>query len=333
MLDRQPRPAVSAGRRRGLLAAAVVLCTAGVSAVTAVFLPPTNDQSQVELPAHLLDGRAPQPHEVGFLGEQGSLTVIDGPDNAPSGTAWDAGTLRIEDPNGLSLDHVWVKGSVDYYGSGTLRITNSIIEANGSADAVIWGRMPEALLEVSDSTIVWPSSVPPPDARWGSGAIQGDSAMTLVRNDISGTPDGIQQGRGDVWFEQNYIHDLAMLGVYPNHTHNDGIQLYGGPGVHVLYNYIELNGYNGTHQNAALFLSDDGNGFSNPQIIGNYLSGGGYQLRLEAGVQNATVTGNAFGPLAGGFGEATIEPGVTIRIWADNTQISGSPLPQPNPTR
>lgn len=300
----------------------------GVAPVGVLVAPETSDRADATNP--IAPEVVPQPNEVGFRGESTTLTVIDGVDSAPSGSTWDAGTLRI-DADDFSLDRVWVRGGIDYYGTGVLRITNSIVEANGSAYALIWGRSPEALLEVSDSTIVWPDGVPPMEQPWGSAAIIGDARMTLVRNDISGTPDGIQQGTGGSRFEQNYIHDLAILGSPPDNTHNDGIQVYSGADIEVLYNHIELNGYDGTHQNAAVFFAG-GATYGSPAIIGNYLSGGGYALRLEQGVQDATVTGNTFGPLAGGFGEAAVQSGVTIRLWSDNVRSSGGIVSEPTPS-
>lgn len=272
----------------------------------------------------------PRPGEVGFQGDRASLTVIDSTASAPEGTTWSNGTLRVDDAN-VTLDGVWIKGSVDYYGEGTLRIRDSLIEANGSSWAIIWGRSADGTLDISDSTVTWPSDVPAPGPTWGTGAINGESRMTLVRNDISGTVDGVQQSGGNSLFQQNVIHDLRMFGIYPSNSHNDGIQLYGGPNVSVLYNHIELSGYDGTHQNAAVFLSDDGEGFRTPQIVGNYLSGGGFTLRLEEGITDAVVTDNEFGPVAGGFGYVALGPGATLADWSRNATLDGEPVTEPPP--
>ena len=267
----------------------------------------------------------PSPGQVGFRGDRGQLRVVNSAASAPAGTTWRGTYLQI-DGSGVVLDWVYVQGGIDYYGTGTLTIRNSVIEARGGTWSVILGRNSAGTLDISDSTIVWPANLAAPGPSWGNGAVHGDSKMILVRNDISGTPDGVQQGLGNSRFEQNYIHDMRREGSYPNNTHNDGIQLYGGPGVQVRYNHIELNGYDGTHQNAALFLSDDGNGFSSPQIIGNYLSGGGFQLRLEDGVNGAVVVGNRFGPIAGGFGEFLVDDGASVARWEDNRSSTGALL-------
>lgn len=289
------------------------------------------DGADAEAAGVLGPNRLPQPGEVGFLGNQSSLRVIDSTATAPPGTTWSNNTLRVDGAN-VTLEQVWVKGSIDYYGSGTLQVRDSIVQANGSSWSIIMGRTPGARVDVRDSDLLWPSNVPAPGPTWGNGAVHGDASHTLIRNDISGTPDGVQQSGGDSTYAQNWIHDLRMYGSYPNNSHNDGMQFYEGANFRVVYNYIELNGYDGTHQNAAVFFSDDGGGTPSPRITGNYLSGGGYQLRLEDGTTQAIVTDNVFGPIDGGFGHASIQPGATVKVWDDNVDTNGNPVPQP-PTR
>lgn len=290
--------------------------------------PTTTSPTTTTGPGTLPPNTLPEPGQVGFLGNSSSLQVINSSATAPPGSTWSNNTLRVDAAN-LTLDSVFVKGGIDYYGTGTLTIRNSIVEANGSSWSIVLGRTSSARVDIRDSTLRWPAGVPAPGPTWGNGAVHGDADQTLIRNDISGTPDGAQQSGGNSTYEQNYIHDLRMFGTYPNNTHNDGLQLYGGPNYRVAYNYIELNGYDGTHQNSAVFFSDDGNGSPSPQIIGNYLSGGGFQLRLEDGTTNAVVTDNIFGPLAGGFGHATIQPGASAAVWEDNVDTFGKIVPKP----
>jgi hypothetical protein len=297
--------------------------TPPTSAATPRTLPPGMGapEPSTAAPASTAPGRA-APGVVGFRGERGSLTVIDGPGSAPRGTSWKDSTLIISSGS-VTLDRVWVKGSIDFDGSGTLTVTHSVVEASGSAWSVVVGHDPAGELHIRDSTIAWPADVPPPAADWGNGAVHGDSRMVLVRNDISGTPDGVQQGTGNSVFEQNYIHGLRTL----PESHNDGIQLYGGPGVVIRGNYIVLDGPSES-QNAAVFLSDDGGGFTRPVVDNNYLLGGGFVLRLEDGCEAAVVTGNDFGPLAG-YGEVDITPGASVTGWRDNVTAQGVVLPRP----
>jgi hypothetical protein len=272
-------------------------------------------------PASTGPGRA-APDQVGFRGDRGSLTVIDGASSAPPGTTWEGGTLVIRSGS-VTLDRVWVKGGIDFHGTGTLTVSNSVVQANGASWSVVLGRDFGGELRIRDSTIVWPSDVPPPGDIWGNAAIQGDARMILERNDISGTPDGVQQSSGKSTFDQNYIHDLRTGAG----RHNDGIQLYGGPGVVVRGNYIVLDLHSGS-VNAAVFLSDDGSGFDKPVIDNNYLVGGGYVLRLEDGCKGAVVTGNDFGPLTG-YGNVNVTAGASVARWQDNVNSEGVVLARP----
>jgi hypothetical protein len=274
----------------------------------------------------------PDPGQVGFTGDTGSLRVISGPGNLPKGTVWNTGALQVIGDN-VTLDGLYIKASVDYYGHGTLTIRNSVIEGNHFAYAAVMGR--SGHLDIRDTTISYKKGDRTPGWPWGNGALHGDSTMTVIRTDISGYPDGVDVGPGDSQFEQNYIHDLARLGKYPDNVHNDGIQNYGGKDLVIKYNRIDISGpnglaYDGEHQNGAVFIQPDKQTPSvNPQIIGNYLRGGGFTLRLEEPMRGAVVTGNRFGPTTGGWGEATREQDVTIAKWSDNLNSKGQPVSPP----
>ncbi len=292
--------------------------------------PPPSQAPKPAAPAGVAAGKAPAPGQVGFRGDAGRLKVVDGPGSAPAGTRWEGGVLRI-DGGDVTLDGLFVKGGVEYSGRGTLAIRNSVIEGNSNMHSPVIGN--SGHVDVRDSTIRWKAGDGAPGDSWGNGGIHGDARFTVIRCDISGTPDGIQTGGHDSRFEQNYIHDLAMLGTYPNNTHNDGIQSYGGRNVVILNNRIDLldkqgQAYNG-HQNAALFFMPDGGWpLVDVQIVGNYLVGGGYTLRLGSPTTNAIVTDNKFGPTTGGWGELLVE-GAQISKWANNTDVNGKQLAKP----
>jgi hypothetical protein len=276
-------------------------------------------------------GAVPDAGQVGFLGDPASLQVIDGANKGPAGTSWNSGVLQVTG-NDVVLDKVFVKGGVTFQGSGTLTIKNSIIEGNHSAQSAVLGM--KGHLDIQDSTIRWKAGDGGPQAQWGNGAIHGDSTMTLLRNDISGTPDGIQNGPGRSTIEQNYIHDLARIGTYPNNTHNDGIQSYGGPDLVIRYNRIDIEGpdgvaYDGTHQNGAVFVQPSGGSSTNLQVVGNFLAGGGFILRLEGPMSGAVLTDNKFGPTTGGWGEVLADKGIGIAAWSGNVSAAGKPVPQP----
>lgn len=256
---------------------------------------------------------------VGYRGDPGALRVIDSPGAAPPGSTWTGGILQVNTDN-LTLDRVYVRGGVEFNGRGTLKITNSIVEGGG-AWMVVTGNREGCRLDVRDSTLRWRAGATPPQGI-GAGAIHGACMITAMRNDISGTPDGIQAGDGDTLIEGNWIHDLALLGTEGNNTHNDGIQLYWGSGIVIRDNWIEI-GWDGLHQNGAVFFQGS---FDGPVIEGNYLSGGGYTLRIERGARGAVVRNNTIVRAADAWGEALLDDG-TVAIWSGNVDGSGAPLP------
>lgn len=260
----------------------------------------------------------PDPGDVGFRGDEASLTVIDSADTAPEGTTWTDGYLTV-DAADLTLDGVRVAGGIDFLGSGTLTIRNSVIEGGGSWMIVV-GREPGCGIVVEDSTLRLMAGEQP----WvgnGAGAVHGPCRTTLRRNDISGAADGVQVGASGSVMEQNVIHDLALTGTYPDNSHNDGIQAYTSDDLLIRYNRIEI-GFDGEHQNAAVFLQGE---FEQPAIVGNVLEGGGYFLRLEEGVREAIVTDNAFGPRGDAWGEALVAADAAA-VWERNVTTAGTPV-------
>lgn len=276
------------------------------------------------------NGTAPAPGTVGYRGDRAKLKVVDGPGSAPPGTTWNSGALRFR--GNVTLDGVYVKGGIEYNGGGTLTIKNSVIEGNHNSWSPLLGN--SGHINVSDTTITYKDDQWPGD-KWGNGAIHGDATVTVVRCDISGTPDGIQNGPGNSTIEQNYIHDLLRAGTYPNNTHNDGIQSYGGPNTVIRYNRIDISAdgksYDGTHQNAAVFIMEgDAGQTTGLQIVGNYLAGGGYIMRVGASARGAIITDNKFGTTAGGWGEALIDKGATIAAWSNNVSSSNKQINKPS---
>lgn len=308
-----------AGRRRVLaLAAAALALAAGCAA------------PGPGAPGRIAPDTVPEPGTVGYLGDPAALAVVDGPGSAPPGTEWAAGVLRVT-ADDLVLERVHVRGPVQYDGSGVLAVRDSVVDGTEAAYSVITAN--SGHLEVSDSTVRWTGGRP--GERWGSGAIQGDATMTVVRSDVSGAPDGIQNGPGDSTFAQNWIHDLVVAGTYPDNTHNDGIQNYGGADLVIAHNRIDIStpdglAYDGEHQNAAVFVMPSTTAPSQGlRLVGNYLSGGGYTVRLGAPLADAAVVGNTFGPTAGGWGSILVDDPGGIRDWTGNTDASGATMVQP----
>ncbi|SDC92491.1 right-handed parallel beta-helix repeat-containing protein [Actinokineospora iranica] len=277
----------------------------------------------------LAPGVVPQPGQVGYRGDRAKLKVVDGPATAPPGTQWNSGALRFGGGD-VTLENVHVKGGIEYSGTGTLTIRNSVIEGNHLSWSPLLGN--SGHIDVRDTTITY-TDPQWPGPQWGNGAIHGDATVTVIRCDISGTPDGIQNGPGNSTIEQNHIHDMLRAGDYPNNTHNDGIQNYGGPNLSIKHNRIDISAdgkaYDGTHQNAAVFIMpSDGYASTNLQIVGNYLSGGGYILRLGAPMSGAVITDNRFGLTTGGWGEVLLDAGGIAR-WVDNLSATGNQLSPP----
>lgn len=291
--------------------------------------PTTTAAKPPAAPGALAPGAVPRPGQVGFRGARGSLRVVSGPGSAPPGTEWNSGALRFGGGD-VTLDGVWVKGGVEYNGSGTLTIRNSVIEGNRHSWSPLMVNSGHA--DVRDSTITYVDrEIPGP--QWGNGVVHGDGRMTLIRNDISGAPDGIQNGSGRSVIEQNHIHGMRVFGSHPNNTHNDGIQAYGGPDLKIRHNRIDISvggkAYDGTHQNAAVFvMPSGGHPATNLEVVGNYLSGGGYILRLGTPMSGVVITGNRFGPTTGGWGEVLVD-GPGIVRWSGNVDAAGKPVRQP----
>lgn len=270
---------------------------------------------------------------VGYKGNMSALTTISSAATAPAGTYYDSqyGYLQINVTN-FTLDHVYIKGCLDFYGSGTLTITNSIIEPGYGTWCGVVSRSDGAVLHMSDSTVRWRAGSNP-DVGNGAGTVMamGTTTMVLSRNDISGMPDGIQVNGDNNVIEYNYIHDLAAIGTYPNNTHNDGMQIFDAQNLIVRYNRIDLNGYDGMHQNAAVFFQNLGSGvFGSPQIYGNFLDGGGYVLRIGTAATGVVVRDNVFENLTGSqYGYYDIVNGVSIHQWTNNKTVSGQVINQP----
>jgi len=294
--------------------------------------PTTTTAPPAAPPGAVPPNTVPQPGQVGFRGDPASLTVIDGSGaSLPAGARWSGGVLRIA--GNVTLEGVFVKGGIEL-SSGSLTLRDSIVEGTPSLWATVLASR-GTTLDVRDSTLRWKAGAGMPGNGWGNGVIHGDARMTILRNDLSGSPDGIQFATSEALIEQNYIHDLAMLGEYPNNTHNDGVQSYGGTNNKFRYNRIDLRdaqgkAYNG-HQNAALFFQpSSGFPLSGVQIVGNWLSGGGYTLRLESPVTGAVVTDNQFGPYTGGWGDVLADDsGVSISAWSNNRSNNGGQIPRP----
>jgi hypothetical protein len=217
------------------------------------------------------------------------LTVYTAGTGAPPGTRWQGGYLEVVTP-GTVLERVHIKGGVDHVGGGQLTVRDSIIE--GGASWMILNSRGGTLL-VEDSTLRWrDGTTVNPDKGNGSGVIQaGGTNLTVRRSNLSGNPDGIQCS-GQCLVEDTWIHDLAMVGVYPENTHNDGIQFYGGNLT--VRNSMLNTGAQSPYSNAAVFLQ--GGSLTDCITVegDTWLNGGGYTFYGQVG--RIDLNDTRFGP-------------------------------------
>jgi hypothetical protein len=200
------------------------------------------------------------------------------------------------------LDGVWVKGGVHDSG-GNLTVRNSVIQGGGSWFVLVMST--GGTLTVEDSTLRWREGGTNPDVGNGAGVVQvsGTTTMTLRRVDLSGMPDGVQAA-GTTLLDRVWIHDLAMVGTYPDNTHNDGVQFYAGE-LTIRGSWIDV-GARSPYSNAAVFLQ--GSAIGDVRIEDSHLNGGGYTLYAENGrVSQTRVT---YGP-EHLWGEQRIQPPAT----------------------
>jgi len=314
------RRAAEAEAARAAAAAAVAVAKPVVVPSPTTTVAPTVSQPAPDSPPQPVNNTAVFPGRggVGYIGDPAALTIVESAATAPPGAVWDdtRKVLTVRSPD-MVLDHLFVRGGVDVYGGGTTTLTNSIIEYGTGDEMGVLMRAESGALVMTDTTIRRAAGT---TASVGSGRggvqISGGHSMTLLRNDISGLPDGMQLAGNNLVVAWNWIHDLAMVGSYPNNTHNDGIQLYSGSNISITNNRIEI-GASAPYSNGALFFQ--GSGIGNVRIESNYLDGGGFPIRLETGT--VTVVNNVVGPNRL-YGNKFVGAGATVVEWRDNLDLA-----------
>jgi len=212
----------------------------------------------------------------GFLGDPGSLSIIDGPeDSLPTCTVWNPiGFLQVV--CSTTISNVWIKGGLYAGGTVDVVIHDSIIE--GGAKWFTYYQYGGTLL-AEYSTFRWPLDSTPPHN--GNGVIHpgvGGVQITLRHVDISRGADAIQINR-DSTLENVYIHDLYGQGSPPNNTHNDCIQVYAG--TVVIRNSIMRGNSEFPWANACIFTQPPGGNYIDITVENSLIDGGGYILRGE----------------------------------------------------
>lgn len=274
-----------------------------------------------------------EPGSVGYLGSTSLLTVYKPGGAAPVDCNWQSYGLRCDDAS-MTWDHVWIQGSVYWTGTGTLKVTQSIIRGgtNGSWYALLGhpsssGALPGATIDVEDSTLGWlPGVAPAPNVDaapvWTA---YGNQRQVIIRDDLSGMAQGIDPTDSSV-IEDNYIHGLVQNGTGTTVVHLDGIFSQGGGNILIKGNYVDAPVRGDT--TGALFIQDRGATDTGISIQDNYLNGGAYVLRNQTGL-SVDVEGNTFGAgVYGLVGDLTGYSG-TYGTWTGNVDSTGATVAKP----
>ena len=277
-------------------------------------------------------GHYVQPGSVGYRGSTSALTVYQPGGKAPGGCSWLDYGLRCDQTN-LTLDHVWIKGSLYWTGTGNLTVSQSIVQGGtGSAWYAILGHPASSgplssTIKVTDSTVGWLPGKTMPSGYdvapiWSS---YGNQAEIAIRDDLSGMPQGIDP-TGDSVIQDNWIHGLAQTGTASAPTHLDGIFSQGGGNIRIDGNYVDVPVRSDT--TAAIFIQDRGSTDTGISITNNYLNGGAYNLRNQTGI-NVAVENNTFAnSVWGEVGDLSGYDGV-YGTWSGNVNLTGQAVGKP----
>lgn len=269
-----------------------------------------------------------KPGTVGYLGSTSALTLYQSGGATPSGCSWQSYGLRC-DQDDLTLDHVHIVGGLYWTGTGSLTVTNSIVEGSAAWYGVYAAAVTNnanSVIKVTDSTLRWaPGQTEPGGQDVGPVWTRGTQAFDIERCDISGMPQGLDPGANSV-IKNNWIHDLNQNTPGSNPSHIDGIFSQGGSNILIEGNYIDVPVRGDT--TAAMFIQNRGDTDTGIRIWGNYMNGGAYTLRNQTGI-GVDVQNNTFGTgLYGLIGDLTGYPG-TYGTWNGNVDATGKAIVKP----
>lgn len=322
-----PAPAVTSGS-----AAPSASKTASTSPSTGPASTSASASAPTSLTGTAAAGGYVRPGSVGYLGSTSALTVYEPGGAAPSGCSWLSYGLRC-DQTDLTLDHVWIKGSFYWTGTGNLTISQSIVQGGtGTAWYAILGHPASSgalnsTIKVTDSTVGWlPGKTMPAGEDvapiWSS---YGNQAQIAIRDDLSGMPQGIDPTANSI-IQDNWIHDLVQTGTASAPTHLDGIFSQGGGNILISGNYVDVPVRSDT--TAAIFIQDRGSSDTGISITGNYLNGGAFNLRNQTGI-NVAVENNTFAQSVwGAVGDLSGYPG-TYGTWSGNVDLNSLAIAKP----
>jgi hypothetical protein len=272
--------------------------------------------------------RAHRDGPVGFLGDPATLTVLNPGGSTPAGTAWDTNALIISGSN-VTLDGYLINGTVFATGSNpTLRNCKVIAPAGQIFVATLSGSG-KGVFTAEDCTLIGTTS----GSSYQVNGLSSDSALAARRCDVSGSGDGIHiNTETGGLISQCYVHDLAAVDAS---QHLDGIQSFNSAAgsITVEHNWVEmprdtsLVGVSSCMTCGTEVLTDP---IATLTINNNFLSHGGFTLRLNHRLTGCVVTNNDFGPLnPEDFGNTTVDDPSSVTTWSNNRDSSGNLIPPP----
>jgi fibronectin type 3 domain-containing protein len=294
-----------------------------------------------------------KPYSVGFLGDPATLTeynptngfVVPGCD-----TTWQPSGMRCDQTN-LVLDHVHISGGPIYWtGGGNLTISNSIIESSGlglggiqahaCAGCSPYATLPNSTITVTNSTLRYDlgQAMPPSQDTWAI-FTPGDQAIVVIRNDMSGLPQGVKPAANSI-VDSNFIHNLLQdystsgctaqsSAANPCDAHMDGIFSEGGNNLIVQRNYTDAPLRFDT--TSPLFFQSSPP-ITNVSVYANFLNGGSFTFANQDGA-GVNVQNNTFGSGVYGYayGPSPESPDASYTTWSGNVFTDGSTVPNPLP--
>ena len=225
---------------------------------------------------------------------------VGGKPNASNTGVPDGTPLEVHDGDmvitgaGTVVDAVDVRGSI-YVRADNVTIRRSLIrgdgQGTGSTDALIaswWGN--KGLL-IQDTTV---------RADIESVNLDGISGQGFVaeRVEIARVVDNVKVIGGNAVVKSSWLHDSTYSSNDPNQpdgvTHDDGVQVEGGPNTLIQGNNIE------NHHNAAVMVTQNYSVTSNLKVVGNWLRDGACTVNVTENprgrIIGAEIRDNRFEP-------------------------------------